>query len=142
MSSPESLIAGAFKISPSCLRLVALDNRRGDGGFGDQPGKCDLGRNRRMACRYLVECAQDGHATRVKITLEPSCASGVAGAFFRRSIFSCQESGGERIIVDDAQLLLPADRLELGFELLAVGKIIEWLQALVARQAEFPARLE
>jgi hypothetical protein len=95
-----------------------------------------------MACRYLVERAQDAHATWVKITLESSCASGVAGAFFRRTIFSGQEAGGERIIVDDAQLLLSANRLELGFELLAVGKIIEWLQALVAGQAEFPARLE
>ena len=92
-----------------------------------------------MACCHFIERAQDTQPTRIEITLEPSAAPGMLGAFLWRAVLACEEAGGKRIIVDDAEFLLPADRLEFGLEFLAVGEVIEWLQALVAWQAEFLA---
>ena len=53
-----------------------------------------------------------------------------------RAVLAGEEAGGQRVVVDDAELLLPADRLEFGLEFLAVGEVVERLQALVARQTE------
>src|SRR4029453_17522240 len=141
MSSLESLIAGAFRISASCLRLVALTIGAVMAGLAISHARAIWAGTAPWRAATLSSARRMLMPRPSRYRLSRPARPG-SGAFFRRTIFSGQETGGERIIVDDAQFLLPANRLELGFEILAVGKIIERLQALVARQAEFPARLE
>src|SRR5262249_61952528 len=89
-----------------------------------------------MARCHFIKCPQDTHASRIEIAFEPSSAPGMPAAFFGGTVLAGQEPRGERIIVDYTEFLLPADRLELGFELPGVRKSGERLQALIARQAE------
>src|SRR5262245_331004 len=74
-----------------------------------------------MARCHFIKCPQDTHASRIEIAFEPSSAPGMPAAFFGGTVFAGQEPRGERIIVDYTEFLLPADRLELGFELPAAG---------------------
>jgi hypothetical protein len=60
----------------------------------------------------------------------------VFAAFLGRTVFTGQKTGRERIIVDDPELLLPADRLELGLKFLAIGEVVQGLLTLVAGQAK------
>src|SRR5262245_25980903 len=92
-----------------------------------------------MARGHRVERLEDAHAAGVEIALETPAASGMPGAFFRRVVFAGEEPGCERVVVDDAELFLSADRLELRLEFLAVGEVVKRLQALVARRADLGA---
>ena len=66
----------------------------------------------------------------------------MCGAFLGGAVFAGEEAGRERVIINDAELFLPANRLELGLEFLAVGKVVKRLQALVARGTDFVARIK
>src|SRR5262249_49423020 len=76
-----------------------------------------------MARCHFIKCPQDTHASRIEIAFEPSSAPGMPAAFFGGTVLAGQEPRGERIIIDYTEFLLPADRLEFGFELPAVRKI-------------------
>src|SRR4029078_1188227 len=80
------------------------------------------------------ERLEDTHAACVEIAYEAIAASGMCGAFLGGAVLAGEEAGRERVIINDAELFLPADRLEFGLEFLAVGEVVERLQALVARR--------
>src|SRR6185312_6490011 len=121
------------------LQAGGADDWCRDNRLGDEPSKRNLRRQRAVACGYFVDRAQDTHASRIEIALEPATAPRVFGPFLGRTVFTGQKTGRERIIVDDAKPLLPADRLELGLEFLAIGEVVQGLQTLVAGQAKSPA---
>ena len=106
---------GAFTISSSCLRLVALAIGAVMLGFAISQASaiCAGGR---CGARPRVERLEDTQAAGVEIALEALAAPGMFGAFLRRAVFAGEEAGRERVVVDDAELFLPADRLEFGLE--------------------------
>src|SRR6516162_3669710 len=107
---------------------------RGDARPGDEPGQRHLRRRDAEAAGDAIEGAQDPQAPLVQIFLPDAAPTRTLAQILFTAVLAGQEAGGERVIGNDADLLLDAERLQLRLETLAVVEIVERLQALEARQ--------
>src|SRR5579862_1584676 len=94
------------------------DDRRGDAA--DQPGQRHLRVSRLVPGRDLADGVENAAAARVEVLFQARPARRIAVGIGGGVIFAGEETGGEAIVRDDADGLLPADRFIAGFEFAAV----------------------
>ena len=105
----------------------------GDAGAGHQPGQGDLAGSDFCARRHRRAPARMRRPRSLRYSFTPP-PRGLLPKSASRAVLAGQEAAGQRIVGDDADPLLQAQRLQRGLEARALIEVVVRLQALVARQ--------
>src|SRR3712207_3762439 len=106
-----------------------------------EPSKSNLSRRGILSGGDLIEGCKNPFASLVEVGRNAAAADALSEIGFG-PVLAGQEPAGETVIGDDADLLLTAERLQVGLVFGPVMKIVFRLQAFVARQAELGADLQ